>query len=55
MATNAECEGCGVTAADLPYEDLDMTLDDASDLLFEQVSGVTYCQGCAQWVNTDDD
>lgn len=41
---NAECRHCGVTAADLPYEELGMDLDTASELLFED----GLCQGCAQ-------
>lgn len=46
MSTNAECAMCGVTAADLPYEDLGMTLDEASELLFDNDGTATYCQGC---------
>lgn len=45
---NAECTRCGVTAADLPYEELDLSLDEASELLFEPVDGERMCQGCAQ-------
>lgn len=45
---NAECDGCGVTAADLPYEDLGLSLDEASEFLFERDGGsVTLCQGCS--------
>ena len=32
---NAECSRCGVTAADLPYEEMGLTLDEASEFLFE--------------------
>lgn len=48
MSRNAECAGCGVTAADLPYEDLGLDLEEASDTLFERINGATYCRGCAQ-------
>lgn len=44
---NAECASCGITAADLPYEDLGMTLEEASDLLFDHDDVVTTCQGCS--------
>jgi hypothetical protein len=47
MTENAECAGCGVTAADLPYEELGLDLEEASDVLFQQVDGATYCEGCA--------
>lgn len=48
MPENAECTRCGVTTADLPWEDLGIPdLGEASDLLFETVDGLTYCQGCA--------
>jgi hypothetical protein len=48
MARNAECSTCGVTAADLPWEEMGLPdLDEASDLLFETSGGETYCQGCA--------
>jgi hypothetical protein len=47
MTDNAECAGCGVTAADLPYEELSLDLEEASTVLFEQVDGTTYCEGCA--------
>ena len=40
---NAECTECGVTAADLPYQDLGLSLSEASELLFEDGR----CQGCA--------
>lgn len=40
---NAECSLCGVTAADLPYEELGMTLTEASEFLFDD----GLCQGCA--------
>jgi hypothetical protein len=39
---NAECSRCGVTAADLPYEDMGLTLAEASEFLFED----GLCQGC---------
>jgi hypothetical protein len=45
---NAECEGCGVTAADLPYEDLGMTLDEASEFMFVHADGGALCNGCAE-------
>lgn len=41
---NAECYRCGVTAFDLPYEELGLDLDEASELLFDE----GMCQGCAQ-------
>lgn len=43
---SAECESCGVTAADLPFEDMGLTLEEASDVLFEHEGGVTLCVGC---------
>lgn len=46
---NAECARCGVTAADLPYEELGMTLAEASEFLFDHDNegrGVL-CQGCS--------
>lgn len=49
----AECETCGVTTFDLPYEELELDAEEADDLLFEQVDGTTYCQGCAQLQRTD--
>jgi hypothetical protein len=48
MADNAECEGCGVTAADLPYEHLGMTLAEASEFLFVHEDGKALCNGCAE-------
>jgi hypothetical protein len=45
---NAECEGCGVTAADLPYEDLHMTIEEASEFMFTHDNGTTLCNGCAE-------
>lgn len=47
MNRNAECSRCGVTAADLPYEDLGMTLNEASEFLFDHDRNRTLCQGCA--------
>lgn len=44
MSDNAECSACGVTAADLPYEELGMTLAEASAFFFEDGR----CQGCAR-------
>lgn len=45
---NAECSACGVTAADMPWEELDIpTVEDAGELPFVRVDGVTYCRGCA--------
>lgn len=44
---NAECSRCGVTAADLPFEEMGLDLDEASDLLFDRENGETLCQGCA--------
>ena len=35
MAENAECARCGIAATDLPYEDLGMTLAEASEFLFD--------------------
>lgn len=43
MGENAECAHCGVAAADLPYEDLGMTLAEASEFLFDD----GLCQGCS--------
>lgn len=43
---NAECAACGVTAADLPFEDMGLTLDQASEVLFDGDEGVVLCQGC---------
>lgn len=45
---NAECAACGITAADLPYEEMGLELGEASDVLFERIRNATYCQGCAQ-------
>jgi len=39
---NAECTACGVTAADLPYEEMGLTLDEVSEFLFDD----GLCQGC---------
>lgn len=39
---NAECACCGVTAADLPYEEMGLSRDEASEFLFED----GLCQGC---------
>jgi hypothetical protein len=47
-ARNAECEGCGVTAADMPYEELGMTLEDASEFMFVSDGKTTLCNGCAR-------
>jgi hypothetical protein len=47
MTENAECVRCGVTAADLPYEDLGMTLAEASAFLFDHDGNTVLCQGCA--------
>jgi hypothetical protein len=47
VTNNAECVRCGVTAADLPYEDLGMTLDEASEFLFDRDGNTILCQGCA--------
>lgn len=44
---NAECARCGVTAADLPHEDLGMTLVEASEFLFDHNGNVALCQGCS--------
>jgi hypothetical protein len=48
MADNAECEGCGVTAADMPHEDLGMTLAEASEFMFVHADGGSLCVGCAE-------
>lgn len=45
-SANAECVGCGITAADLPYDDLGMTLDEASEFLFDHDGNTCLCQGC---------
>ena len=42
---NAECEGCGVTAADFPYEEIGFTLAEASEYLFVDPA---LCNGCAE-------
>ena len=47
MSENAECAGCGVTAADLPYEDLGMTLAEASEFLFDHDGPTVLCRMCA--------
>lgn len=50
MTYNAECDGCGITAADLPYEEMGLSLDEASELWFEPIhlsGGLYLCQGCA--------
>lgn len=41
---NAECRQCGVTAADLPYEELGLTVDQASECLFDG----DLCRGCSE-------
>ena len=41
------CEGCGIAAADLPYEVMGLTLEEAEELFFEHIDGEPYCQGCA--------
>jgi len=49
VAENAECARCGIAATDLPYEDLGMTLAEASEFLFDHDNeglGVL-CQGCS--------
>lgn len=40
----AECEHCGVTVHDLPFEELGLSVEEAADSLFERVDGVTYCR-----------
>jgi hypothetical protein len=47
VSRNAECSRCGVTAADLPYEELGLTLAEASEALFERTGDDVTCQGCA--------
>lgn len=47
MSMNAECRKCGVTAADLPFEEMGMTLEEASEQWFERVGSDTFCQACA--------
>lgn len=47
MRGNAECARCGVTAADLPYEQMGMTLAEASEFLFDHDGNTVLCQGCA--------
>lgn len=48
MSRNSECSNCGVTAADLPYEELGLSLEEASETLFERAAcGAIFCQGCA--------
>jgi len=47
MSMNAECRKCGVTAADLPFEEMGMTLEEASGQWFERVGSDTFCQACA--------
>lgn len=42
-----ECVRCGIMVSDFYYEELGLDIEDAADLLFEQVNGETYCQGCA--------
>lgn len=47
--TNAECARCGVTAADLPFEEMGMTLAEASEFLFDHDNegrGIL-CNGCS--------
>lgn len=46
MSDNAECARCEVTAADFPYEDLGMTLTEASEFLFEHDRDEVLCRGC---------
>lgn len=45
---NAECASCGVTAADLPYEDMGLTVAMASEFLFDHEGPVVRCNGCAE-------
>lgn len=50
MTYNAECDGCGITAADLPHEEMGLSLDEASERWFEPIhlsGGRLLCQGCA--------
>jgi hypothetical protein len=47
MSRNAECVGCGITAADMPYEEMGMTLEDASEFLFVHDGNAVLCSGCA--------
>jgi hypothetical protein len=47
VAENAECVKCGITAADLPHDDLGMTLDEASEFLFDHDGNTILCRGCA--------
>lgn len=48
MSTNAECEGCGVTAADMPYENMGMTVEETSEFMFIHEGGKALCVGCAE-------
>lgn len=48
MNRNAECATCGVTAADLPYEEMGLTLEGASDELFDHDGPEARCMGCAR-------
>lgn len=42
-----ECDQCGITAGDLPYEEMGMTIEDFADVMFESFDGLVLCQGCA--------
>lgn len=47
MRANAECVACGITAADMPYEELGMTLEDAAEFWFDHDGNQAFCRGCA--------
>jgi hypothetical protein len=46
VSRNIECVQCGVTAADLPYEQLDMTLTEACESFFNNDGDGPTCQWC---------
>ena len=46
--TNPECEGCGITAEDMPYEDLGIPRDEVAEIMFVHSDGGRICVGCAE-------
>ena len=43
---NAQCTYCGITAADLPYEEMGLTLTEASETLFHPAGNTVLCEAC---------
>jgi hypothetical protein len=44
--SNPECDGCGITAEDLPYEDLGLSREEAAEYMFEAIGSRILCRSC---------